>query len=157
MKKENPSDKMFSNFCDKHAFELPRGWSKCRCQWRTTSSRIQNVTRRKPQRYFGHDPAGAYISFYADLRTRCTDITITITWPSNWAYEASRNPAVLYIGTETLLSGGTENISPKELNEFLSDRNSGGSLLIHCAARNLIHVGFTELDVQYAKTYSLRI
>ena len=25
IKKENPNDKMFSNFCDKHAFELPRG------------------------------------------------------------------------------------------------------------------------------------
>ena len=29
----------------------------------------------------------------------------------------------------TLLSGGTKDISPKELNEFLSDRNSGGSLI----------------------------
>jgi hypothetical protein len=37
-----------------------------------------------------------------------TDITITIAWPSDWAYEASLNPAVPYIGTETLLSGGTE-------------------------------------------------
>jgi len=34
---------------------------------KTTSSGIQNVTRRKPQRYFGHDPAGARISLYADL------------------------------------------------------------------------------------------
>ena len=34
---------------------------------KTTFSGIQNVTRRKPMRYFGHDPAGAYISFYADL------------------------------------------------------------------------------------------
>ena len=33
---------------------------------------------------------------------------------------------------EILLNGGTEDISPKELNEFLSDRNSGGSL-IHTA------------------------
>ncbi len=30
---------------------------------------------------------------------------------------------------EILLNGGTEDISPKELNEFLSDRNSGGSLI----------------------------
>ncbi|MBT6183676.1 MAG: insulinase family protein [Betaproteobacteria bacterium] len=58
-----------------------------------------------------------------------TDITITIAWPSDWAYEASLNPAVPYINAETLLSGGTEAISPKELNEFLSDRNSGGSLI----------------------------
>jgi predicted Zn-dependent peptidase len=32
-------------------------------------------------------------------------------------------------------------------------KTSLNSLLIHCAARNLIHVGFTELRVQYAKTY----
>lgn len=111
-----------------------------------------------------------------------TDITIMIAWPSDWAYEASLNPAVPYIGAETLLSGGTEAISPKELNEFYlteiqADRSfprrttymakstfqkttakkSLNSLLIHCTARNLIHVGFTEFRVQYAKTCSLRI
>jgi zinc protease len=31
-----------------------------------------------------------------------TDITITIAWPSDWAYEASLNPAVPYIGADAL-------------------------------------------------------
>ena len=74
-------------------------------------------------------PRGHTFHFMPIYEPCVTDITITIAWPSNWAYEASRNPAVPYIGTETLLSGGTEDISPKELNEFLSDRNSGGSLI----------------------------
>ena len=127
-------------------------------------------------------PQGHAFHFMPIYEPGVTDITITIAWPSDWAYEASLIPAVPYIGAETLLSGGTEAISPKELNEFnlteiQADRlfplqttcmakstfrkntakTSLNSLLIHCAARNLIHVGFTELRVQYAKTYSLRI
>ncbi len=70
-------------------------------------------------------PQGHAFHFMPIYEPGVTDITITIAWPSNWAHEASLNPAVPYIGTETLLSGGTEAISPKELNEFLSDRNSG--------------------------------
>ena len=34
-----------------------------------------------------------------------------------------------YIGAETLLNGGTEAIWQKDLKEFLSDRDSGGSLI----------------------------
>ena len=74
-------------------------------------------------------PLGHTFHFMPIYEPGVTDITIMIAWPSNWAYEASRNPAVPYIGTETLLSGGMDDISPKELNEFLSDRNSGGSLI----------------------------
>ena len=74
-------------------------------------------------------PRGHTFHFMPIYEPGVTNITIMIAWPSNWAYEASRNPAVPYIGTETLLSGGTDDISPKELNEFLSDRNSGGSLI----------------------------
>ena len=74
-------------------------------------------------------PQGHAFHFMPIYEPGVTDITITIAWPSDWAYEASLNPAVPYIGAETLLSGGTEAISPKELNEFLSDRNSGGSLI----------------------------
>ena len=74
-------------------------------------------------------PQGHAVHFMPIYEPRVTDITITIALPSDWAYEASLNPAVPYIGAETLLSGGTEAISPKELNEFLSDRNSGGSLI----------------------------
>ena len=58
-------------------------------------------------------PRGHTFHFMPIYEPGVTDITITIAWPSNWAYEASRNPAVPYIGTETLLSGGTEDISPK--------------------------------------------
>ena len=74
-------------------------------------------------------PQGHTFHFMPIYEPGVTDIMTTIAWPSDWAYEASLNPAVLYIGAETLLSGGTETISPKELNEFLSDRNSGGSLI----------------------------
>ena len=74
-------------------------------------------------------PQGHAFHFMPIYEPSVTDITITIAWPSDWAFEASLNPAVPYIGAETLSSCGTEAISPKELNEFLSDRNSGGSLI----------------------------
>ena len=127
-------------------------------------------------------PLGHTFHFMPIYEPGVTDITIMIAWPSNWAYEASRNPAVPYIGTETLLSGGTDDISPKELNEFLSDRNSGGSLIptadyvygeinfpkdyreevIKLASDTLRSPKFDprwvhKIRVQYAKTCSLRI
>ncbi len=46
-------------------------------------------------------PLGHTFHFMPIYEPGVTDITITIAWPSNWAYEASRNPAVPYIGTET--------------------------------------------------------
>ncbi len=127
-------------------------------------------------------PRGHTFHFMPIYEPGVTNITIMIAWPSNWAYEASRNPAVPYIGTETLLSGGTDDISPKELNEFLSDRNSGGSLIptadyvygeinfpkdyreevIKLASDTLRSPKFDprwvhRIRVQYAKTCSLRI
>ena len=101
-----------------------------------------------------------------------TDITITIARPSDWAYEASLNPAVHYIVAETLLSGGTEAISPKEFNEFYltkiqadrsfprrttymakstfqknTEKTSLHLLQMRCAGHNSIQVGFTGLRV----------
>ena len=117
-------------------------------------------------------PQGHAFHFMPIYEPGVTDITITIAWPSDWAYEASLNPAVPYIGAETLLSGGTEAISPKELNEFYlteiqADRSfprrttymakstfqkntaktSLNLLQMRCAGHNSIQVGFTGLRV----------
>ena len=112
-------------------------------------------------------PQGHAFHFMPIYEPGVTDITITIAWPSDWAYEASLNPAVPYIGAETLLSGGTEAISPKELNEFYlteiqadrsfprrttymakstfqknTEKTSLTLLEMRCAGYNSIQVGF---------------
>ena len=117
-------------------------------------------------------PQGHAFHFMPIYERGVTDITITIARPSDWAYEASLNPAVHYIVAETLLSGGTEAISPKELNEFYlikiqadhsfprrttymakstfqknTEKTSLNLLQMRCAGHNLIQVGFTGLRV----------
>ena len=112
-------------------------------------------------------PQGHAFHFTPIYEPDVTDITITIAWPSDWTYEASLNPAVPYIGAETLLSGGTEAISPKELNEFYlteiqadrsfprrttymakstfqknTEKTSLNLLEMRCAGYNSIQVGF---------------
>lgn len=57
-----------------------------------------------------------------------TDITITVAWPMGWAYDAKSNPAVPYIAAEAILSGGTEELEPKDVLELFNDRNSFGHL-----------------------------
>ena len=57
-----------------------------------------------------------------------TDITITVAWPMGWAYDAKSNPAVPYIAAEAILSGGTEELEPKDVLELFNDKNSFGHL-----------------------------
>jgi len=57
-----------------------------------------------------------------------TDITITVAWPSDWSYQAANHPAVPYIGSEAILSGGTEALKPQELLEVFNDANASGWL-----------------------------
>jgi len=59
-----------------------------------------------------------------------TDITIAISWPMQWAYKSDRNPATPYIAADAILSGGTDKLTPQEVMEIYSDKNSHGQLLI---------------------------
>lgn len=71
-------------------------------------------------------PDGRPFHFMPIYEDDVTDITITIAWPMNWAYDAGNNPAVPYIAAEAILSGGTQERAPQDVEELFKDKNSQG-------------------------------
>lgn len=57
-----------------------------------------------------------------------TDITVSIAWPTVWAYDGAKNPAAPYIGAEAITQGGTDTIPPQEVLELFNDKNSYAKL-----------------------------
>ena len=73
-------------------------------------------------------PDGRDIWFMPIIEDGVTDITITVAWPSDWSYNPANNPAVPYIASEVILSGGTDTLKPQDLMEVFNDANAGGWL-----------------------------
>ena len=75
-------------------------------------------------------PDGHDIWFMPIIEDGVSDITIMMAWPTDWSYDATRHPAVPYIASEAILSGGTETLKPQELMEVFNDANAGGWLTV---------------------------
>lgn len=56
-------------------------------------------------------------------------VVFSITWPHVSAYTGGANPALAYIATEAVLSGGTETLKAQEVLELLNDLNVQGTLV----------------------------
>lgn len=55
-------------------------------------------------------------------------VSIYIAWPSNWYFDAERNPAVPHIGARLLLAGGSTGYPAGQVIERFADMNSEGNL-----------------------------
>jgi len=75
-------------------------------------------------------PDGHPFHFMPIYEDGVTDITITVAWPMDWAYEVNSNPAVPYVAAEAVLSGGTDDYAPQDVLELFNDNNSGGQLYV---------------------------
>ena len=75
-------------------------------------------------------PDGRPFHFMPIYEDGVTDITITIAWPTSWAFSADQNPAVPYIAAEAILSGGTTELKPQDVMELFNDKNSRGQLYV---------------------------
>lgn len=73
--------------------------------------------------------AGQSFHFMPIYEDGVTDITVRIAWPTNWARSVGRNPAVPYVGSELILSGGTADLKPQDVMEMFNTNNAGGFLL----------------------------
>lgn len=69
-------------------------------------------------------PDGHHFYFMPIYETGVTDVTLTIAWPTDWAYQADRNPFVPMIGAEVIPSGGTMDLAPQEVMELFQDKNA---------------------------------
>lgn len=69
-------------------------------------------------------PNGHAFAFMPIDEEGVTDVTITIAWPHAWPYDGTRNPAVPYVGTQLIHSGGTEALQSKEIGELFQDKNA---------------------------------
>jgi len=75
-------------------------------------------------------PDGRPFHFMPIYESGVTDITVSVSWPMQWAYKSDRNPATPYIAADAVLSGGTDKLAPQEVMEIFSDKNSHGQLFI---------------------------
>lgn len=69
-------------------------------------------------------PEGRAFHFMPINEQGVTDVTITISWPTNWAYDAGRNPFVPMVAADTLQSGGTDELAPQAVMELFNDKNA---------------------------------
>lgn len=76
-------------------------------------------------------PDGRPFHFMPIQEKGITDITITIAWPMSWAYDSGVNPAVPYVASEAILSGGTDNLEPQDVLELFNDKNARGHLYVN--------------------------
>ena len=74
-------------------------------------------------------PAGHPFTFMPIYEDGVTDITIEIAWPTTWAYEADKNPAVPLVASRAILSGGTSELSPQDVLILFEDKNAYGDML----------------------------
>ena len=73
-------------------------------------------------------PEGQTFTFMPVYEDGVTDISIEIAWPTTWAYEDNRNPAVPFVATRAILSGGTTKLQPQDLMLMFEDTNTYGNL-----------------------------
>ncbi len=69
------------------------------------------------------DDGHAIKHMYVD-ETGVTDISVVISWPSNWSYDDAKNQAVPYLGASLFNSVGTAAMPPQDVASLLSDKNS---------------------------------
>ncbi|MGH1412633.1 MAG: M16 family metallopeptidase [Pelagimonas sp.] len=75
-------------------------------------------------------PEGRPFHFMPIYEDGVTDITITVAWPTGWAYRPELNPAVPYVAAEAILSGGTKQLAPQDVMELFNDKNSRGHFYV---------------------------
>jgi zinc protease len=61
------------------------------------------------------------IPFHFHLMEGAEQVSIQVAWSTDWALDATRNPAVPYLGAQALLSGGTLELGPAEVLEKFRD------------------------------------
>ena len=67
MKKESPSDKIFSNFCDKHAFECQEDGPNADANDEPRPAEFKMLPEENRSVILATTPQGHDISLYADL------------------------------------------------------------------------------------------
>ncbi len=73
-------------------------------------------------------PNGQAFTFMPIYQDGVTDVTIEFAWPTTWAYEADKNPAVPFVGSQAILSGGTSELSPQDVLIMFEDKNAFGDM-----------------------------
>ncbi len=68
-----------------------------------------------------HETSPAGIAYALLSLPGAEDVAIRVAWPSNWASRPDVNQAVPHIGTDLMLSGGTEGHTPGEAVELFGD------------------------------------
>jgi predicted Zn-dependent peptidase len=87
---------------------------------------------------------GFWLPIYADVEVLVTDsgvpfyfypmedaeqVSIQVAWSTDWAKDATGNPAVPYLGAQALLSGGTAELDPAEVLETFRDLNANAAIV----------------------------
>lgn len=74
-------------------------------------------------------PEGQAFTFMPVHEDGVTDISIEVAWPTAWAYDDAKNPAVPFVATQAILSGGTREIPPQDLLVLFEDTNTYGNMV----------------------------
>ena len=72
--------------------------------------------------------AGHEFHFMPIYEDGVSDITFRFAWPTNWSRDAENNPAVPYVGSDVILSGGTAELKPQDILAKFDDMNARGFL-----------------------------
>ncbi len=73
-------------------------------------------------------PNGQAFTFMPIYEDGVTDVTIEFAWPTTWAYEEDKNPAVPFVGSKAILSGGTSELSPQDVLIMFEDKSAFGDM-----------------------------